>query len=67
MKYVVVCTVMYNGTIEVDANDGLEALDKAAENLNMENLIGFPDYVECGSDMVFAFGEATSDYAYKIE
>ena len=64
MKYLVDCTVIYNGTMEVEADNMSDALDIASEELNNNNLSGFPDYVEVG-DATFSFGEATADYAYQ--
>lgn len=64
MKYLVDCTVIYNGTIAVEADNFDDALNIASEELNYKNLSGFPDLVEVG-DATFSFGEATADYAYQ--
>ena len=47
-KYIVTCTKIYNGTIEVEAENKEEALEIADENLD---------------DADWVFGEATADYA----
>lgn len=47
-KYIVTCTKIYNGTIEVEAENKEEALEIADENLD---------------DVDWVFGEATADYA----
>lgn len=67
MNYIVELTCIYNGTIEIDAENEREAIDKAQEMLNNENLAGFPDGVEMPNGGYFSFGEATADYAYTNE
>ena len=52
MKYVVTCTCIYNGFIEVDANDREEAVRMARERLD---------------EVDWVFGEQTVDYAEEIE
>ena len=64
-KYLVSCTVIYNGTIEVEANDEQQAIDKVDNMLCGENLDGFPDEVTV-CDGNFVFGEATADYADEL-
>lgn len=64
-KFLVECTVIYNGSIEVEANDKQEALELVDEMLSGENLDGFPDEVTV-CDGRFCFGEATADYADEI-
>ena len=64
-KFSVDCTVIYNGLIEVEADDEQKALELVDEMLAGENLDGFPDEVSV-CDGVFRFGEATADYADEI-
>lgn len=52
MKYIVTCTCIYNGFIEVDANDQKEAVSMAQERLDEVNWV---------------FGEQTADYAEEIK
>lgn len=64
-KFFVECTVIYNGSMEVEADDEQEALELADEMLSGENLDGFPDEVTV-CDGMFRFGEATADNACEI-
>lgn len=66
MNYLVECTVVYNGTMEVEAENEQEAIDKVSNELGGDNLDGFPNEVTVG-DAIFMFGEATADYAYPYE
>lgn len=64
-KFLVECTVIYNGSIEVEADGEQEALGLVGEMLSGKNLDGFPDEVTvCNGG--FVFGEATADYADKL-
>jgi len=51
MKYQVVCTKIYNGTIEVEADNKEEALAVAQDRLS-----------ELDENDEWVFGEATADY-----
>ena len=51
-KFYVECTMIYNGTMEVDAKSKTEALTIARENLAND--------INCVN---WNFGEATADYA----
>lgn len=64
-KFLVDCTVIYNGSIEVEADNEQEALERVDEMLAGENLDGFPDEVTV-CDGCFRFGEATADYADEL-
>lgn len=57
----VVLTCIYNGSVQVEAENQEEAIEKAQNLLCAENLAGFPDYVEIPNGG-FSFGEATADY-----
>lgn len=60
-KFNVELTCIYNGSVDVEAENEQEAIEKAQELLNSENLASFPDYVEIPNGG-FSFGEATADY-----
>ena len=60
-KYNVEWTCIYNGTMEVEAETEMEALQKANDALNSENLKAFPDEVKISNG---SFSFATADYAY---
>lgn len=62
-KYNVELTCIYNGTLRVEAETEIEAIQKANEALNSENLKAFPDEIDIPNGY-FSFGEATADYAY---
>ena len=64
-RYVVECTVVYNGSIEVEADNEQEAIEKASNELGGKNLDSFPNEVTAG-DATFMFGEATADYGYEL-
>lgn len=66
MKYYVECTMIYNGKMEVEANNAEEALRIAQENLSGEIADDFPDSGRFGK-AEFDFGEATADYAEPME
>jgi hypothetical protein len=50
MKYIVYCTKIYNGSVEVDADCKEDALDIAEQSIN-------------DGKVEWEFGEATADYA----
>ena len=54
MKYLVICTKIYNGTLLVDANSEDEALEKAKDIIN-----------ENDNAVDWEFGESTADYIDK--
>lgn len=64
--YKVELSCIYNGVMTVQANNEKDALEKATEMLNSENLNGFPDTVEIPNGH-FDFGEATADYCDEEE
>lgn len=66
MRYKVDLTLVYNGSMVVEAENENEAFEKAQNALNDETLKEFPDHVEIPNG-TFQFGEATADYAYKEE
>lgn len=59
--YRVSLTCIYNGYMNVKADNARDALNKAEEMLNCETLSGFPDCVEIPHGE-FTFGEATADF-----
>lgn len=59
--YRVSLTCVYNGYMNVKADNEDDALRKADEMLNFETLSEFPDYVEI-TNGEFKFGEATADF-----
>lgn len=63
MKYRVELTLVYNGSMVVEAENGKEAFEKAQNTLNRKTLKEFPNHVEIPNGS-FQFGEATADYAY---
>lgn len=65
MKYQVICTLMYNGLIEVEASNPDEAVMKADSELR-ENGNSFQSEIKAG-EAVFDFGEATADYCLNEE
>lgn len=66
MKYIVDCTVTYNGCVEIEADNGMEAIEKAQEYLNVVNLDKFPDSVDIGN-IIFNWGEAIAEYATEVD
>jgi hypothetical protein len=60
--YDVTLTLIYNGSMTVQAEDEEQALKIAQENLNNKTLKDFPNGVEIPNGS-FTFGEATADYA----
>lgn len=65
-KFQVSCTIIYNGCIEVEAENADEAIDKVQEGLHHEN--GPDDFPGEGSfgGVHFSWGEATADAADRI-
>lgn len=64
-KYGITCTMIYNGYMEIEANNEEEALELAQASLCNENGDDFPDDGRFGlAD--FSFGEATADYAGQL-
>ena len=61
-KFNVVCTLIYNGNVEIEANTAEEALRKARTNFgrNVDTNILCSLY---SGDVQFEFGEMTADYA----
>lgn len=60
--YTVTCTVIYNGSVDVVAGSGPEAIDKARRLLDAASDSQLPDDGKIGK-VPFTFGEATADYA----
>lgn len=48
MKYIVSCTKISNGTLEIEANSKEEAIEYAKKHID---------------EVIWIFGEATADYA----
>jgi hypothetical protein len=63
MRYRVDLTLVYNGSIVVEAKNENEAFEKAQNALTGETLKRFPDHVEIPNGS-FQFGEITADDAY---
>lgn len=55
MEYIVTCTMIHNGAVNVNANSEDEAIEKAREILNKD--------INAAN---WQFGEATTDYAEKV-
>lgn len=66
MEYKVELTMIYNGSVVVEAENEQEALEKAQTNINSESLKDIPDYFDL-PDGYLSFGEVTADYAYPNE
>ena len=60
MKYPVICTLIYNGYVEVEASNPDEAIMKADDELR-ENGNLLPSEIKAG-EAVFNFGETTADF-----
>ena len=58
----VVCTLIYNGNVEIEADTIEEALNKAEKNFERDVKNNGPYSVHSG-DVCFEFGEMTADYA----
>ena len=55
-KYTVCLTMIYNGSVEVEAASESEAVEYVADNLDT-----------LATDDIFSFGEKTADFATLIE
>lgn len=65
-KFGITCTMIFNGYMEVEAENKEKALELAQDNLRHELGDDFPDDGKFGlAD--FSFGEATADYADEID
>ena len=65
-KFSVTCTIIYNGKVEVEADNAEDAVKKVQEGLCSSN--GKDDFPSEGTfgGVGFSWGEATADYADKI-
>lgn len=61
-KFNVICTLIYNGNVEIEADTAEEALIKAEKNFECDVNNNVPYSVHAG-DVCFEFGEMTADYA----
>lgn len=61
-KFNVICTLIYNGNVEIEADTAEEALIKAEKNFECDVENNVPCSVHSG-DVCFEFGEMTADYA----
>lgn len=59
--FTVTCTIVYNGSMQVEAESEDEAVSKVQEQLSY-HAGSLPSDLEAG-DATFFFGEATADYA----
>ena len=66
-KYIVTLTLIYNGSMLVEAGSEDEALRIAQDSLDSKALSAFPDNVDLPNDGIFQFGEATADYCDKVD
>lgn len=65
-KFNVTCTIIYNGSVEVEAENEEEAIRKVQDGLCSTN--GKDDFPSGGTfgGVDFTWGEATADYADEI-
>lgn len=65
-KFGISCTLIYNGYVEVEAENEEEAIAKAELNFTPNKTTKIHDELYAG-DVSFEFGEITADYADEIE
>lgn len=65
-KFGISCTLIYNGYVEVEAENEEEAIAKAELNFTYDKTTKIPDELYAGN-VAFGFGEMTADYADEIE
>lgn len=64
-RFDVTCTMIYNGHVEIEAENAEQAIKQASEMLDSQIHDDFPDGGTFGK-VDFTFGEATADYADEV-